>query len=630
AEARQLAHRLKDLQNRSDYSWGDVLVLVRSVRSVDYLEEAFNAAEIPFVVQSGRGFWDAMEVSDLLALLRCLENPGDDFSMACLLKSPVVGFSDDDLIRLRIIKSENDDWETRPLQQGLLSISEADALDENLQKKCQHFNDIFWSLYKPKDILPLRELFDQWIAHYDLEIFWASVYQGDYMRANVQKFLRICDQYQGISASKLRALFEDLRVRDVKEGTASSPAANRGAMQIMTVHGAKGLEAPIVAVFYMNFGSHAFTDPFVFSYSEGSFFSLNSQGNDAKTFKPAEFLHCVEKSKDLSKSEEERILYVAMTRARDKLLLSVSGALKNGKVQTGGWFEILLKGLQISKEMLFQDDSDERLLINDIGEETGVLLRRGDMKLDESSTPHALISRQAIVAPPSAFPQAPDPILEPISVSEFIQFCIPVTEDDYRLAASEPLEVSGKQTDPSLWGLWLHRILETHLGQQASEMNREEVGRLGLTILHRIPEGHEIDSAISLCSRFTASDLGQQLSRSAHLVNEFPILFKIEDLQLRGKLDLAYRSERGWVLVDFKSDRNIPALDSDIYQKYLLQLQIYAYAWKLLTGEIPASVCLYFLAHGEQIEVSINESDFQQISHRCHDYRKEILGVKTV
>jgi len=52
------------------------------------LERAFHARAIPFVLQAGRGFWDALEIGDLLALLRSLENPGDDFSLACLLRSP--------------------------------------------------------------------------------------------------------------------------------------------------------------------------------------------------------------------------------------------------------------------------------------------------------------------------------------------------------------------------------------------------------------------------------------------------------------------------------------------------------------------------------------------------------------
>jgi len=627
-EAEMLANRLKTYVNTDGYSWGDILVLVRASTSVAYLEEAFNQAEIPVTVQSGRGFWDAMEICDLLALLSCLENPGDDFNLACLLKSPGVDFSDDELVRLRSVEA-NGLWKRRPIFTGVEVTANTD-IDDPLRVKCSRFLSIFNDLFQQKDLLFLRKLFDRWIEAYNLEAYWASVKEGDYMRANVQKFLRLCDQYQGESALTLRSLFEDLRVRDVKEGAASTPAANRSAVQILTVHSAKGLEAPIVAIFDMNAGTRSQTDPFVFQQTDQGYFSLRSDQKNLKDFKPVEFEAIVGGLKERSEQEEERILYVAMTRARDRLLLSASGTENKGKIRTEGWFNVLANGLQISTEMILNNASVESGLINKHGEETGIMLRREVHPSDDFDQLVREDDQSATeVKLPDSFPQPPLPRFAPVSVSEFLTFCFPTEETGFKGDEGDKRE-STKGIDPVDWGSWLHKLLEGATGDPAVGFDREKVRLFGQRILHRTVTDPEIDLAISTCSRFYASKIGQDLLSSKRKLHEFPLLFKVGDLPLRGKIDLMYETDLGWILIDFKSDQRLPNKQSIRWQKYEMQLQLYALSWKLLTGTLPKAAYLSFLTESNAIQIDLEETAFNHIRHTASDYCDALLSTNTL
>jgi ATP-dependent helicase/nuclease subunit A len=587
--------------------WGDVLVLVRSGSGTfDPLERAFRNLKIPFLIQAGRGFWDALEIADLMALLRALEDPGDSFSLACLLCSPGVGFSDDDLLELRMeafTKEEGErDWRLRPIYSGLKSVKSESAPEGSLGRRVALFLDLFDRLLRLKDRLPLRRLVEIWIEETGLESLWAAQKDGFLKTTNVRKFLRLCDDQSGQPLSRLRAAFEEIRLREVREAQAPYPASGEGAVRVMTVHGAKGLEAPIVAIFDMNYSPKSHEGAFVYSLEkEGAAFCLDDPANNDE-FEPTIYKQICELKKQREEQENLRVLYVAMTRAREKLILSASGTRgKNGAIRTSGWFSKFLDRYNLKVDEIFNPaviPSGRFQVADEQGVPHSFILIRDR---DERPVPEVVEEEILTSAEmPSGYPAAPQAGLEPISVVEYLKEAgsFPV---DFQVADDGSL-LSDEEAEGGIeLGRWVHRLLEV-LPWDLPESGWEEYARReARLLLRREATMEEIAEALRLTANFRRSPLADKARAATRKLSEFPFIFEAQEALLRGKLDLAFEDSDGWTLVDYKSDRRISEERLEVYKK---QLSFYAQGWEELTGETPHQALLFFLREAREVNAS--------------------------
>lgn len=600
-------------------NWGDVLVLVRASTSFAPLERAFKERDIPLIIQAGRGFWDALEISDLLALLRSLENPGDDFSLACLLRSPAVGFSDDDLIQLRFFPEatpdESSNSRTRPLYEGLLKIASERGEEGALAWRSEKFVRLFQRLYRLKDRMPLREIIEIWIHETGLEAYWAQEEQGHLMAANVRKFLRLCDAQGAESAARLRAIFEEMRLRDLQESSAPAAMMDRGAVRVMTVHAAKGLEAPIVAIFDMNHQPRGGSGDFVYSRKDGAAFSLAAEKFDEKSYKPRLFEKIVEEKKQRLGDEEARVLYVAMTRAREKLILTASASLKDEKrIRVGGWFKMLCDANLLPPLETLLDakaiPQAEILIPDNEGVMAPLDLRRAkagmELRIPQTS---AAPKRPESEAPPAGFPAPPEVISRPLAVTEFLKRkgIFPKILED---APDEDFEAAGSPEGGMSLGSLAHRILQVVL-QNGGGGNLEEVARSeSVKLFHEESSSELIKEAALLCSNFLNSDLAAQAQKANKMLSEFPIIFDHNGNLFKAKLDMAFGDESDWTLVDFKSG---PAPSKELLAAYNSQLQIYAIAWRAMTGNLPSRALIFLLNSGEVVDVPMTEEALRAV-----------------
>jgi len=632
-EARCLAKRLSELVNDKASTvinkrkeahaqemvqpdWSDIVVLVRYGGSFEYLENAFNEYEIPYLIQAGRGFWDALEVNDLISLLRALEDPHDSFSLACILRSPAANFTDDELLELSITTPENEIGKTnqRPIYEGLKTVSAEDTPTTSLKQKATSFLTVFDYLYQVKDRIPLRKLMEYWIADRNLENGWSVSGNGDLILANIRKFLRLCDERATQSVTEIRAAFDEIRLRELHESEAPELSSGHGAVQVMTVHAAKGLEAPIVAIYDMNYQPRNSSGTFIYSKTTGAAFCLNSTAMKDGYYKTSHYNSINEENVRLNDAEEQRILYVAMTRAREKLLLTASATSQENKTpRVTGWLKILTERFRISPEYLFDHSQETRgavPLLDSNNSETGFQLTRSWQAPSSFFQKKIIIPKPDVVEDLSAinFPVDPEKLMLPVGVTTILKHDTTYPATD--LISNKPyISSEDSGLDGFLLGRLIHRLLEIEIECEDRDSWPAIVDQQALYLLGQKPQYGDIERITKYLDGYFSSGLYERIKQPDQVYREVPLLFEVDRRMIKGTIDLALRIHDGWVLVDFKSDRTPPEAGTERASDYENQVRLYSVAWQKLVGELPFEAFLYYFASGEAVPVTLGKSD---------------------
>ena len=307
--------------------WRDFAILRRSLagwgtRAV----EAMRQAGIPAVVNERDGYFEAQEIQLLLALLSIIDNPEQDLPMAAVLHSGLVGLDANELGALRL-SGEGSLW-------SLMPAYAEEAQDERLLSFIGHMErwrtlsrrhgvtDLLWDIYESQDYVN----------------YVGAMPNGLVRRANV---LALYDRAKGYEASGFRGLFRFLRfVESLRDSNQDMPLANvvseaDNVVRIMTIHKSKGLEFPVVFLSGMQkkFNMMDLRSELLIDKNAG--LGLKGYFPDIRVSFPTMPWFYVKDVKEAAlKAEEQRILYVALTRARDKLFMT--GFVKGFKNSKGG------------------------------------------------------------------------------------------------------------------------------------------------------------------------------------------------------------------------------------------------------------------------------------------------------
>lgn len=295
--------------------WRDFAVLRRSLagwgtRAV----AAMRQAGIPAVVNERDGYFEAQEIQLLLSLLQIIDNPEQDLPMASVLHSGLVGLDANELGALRLT-GDGSLW-------SVMHLYAEQAQDERLLQFIAHIErwrtlsrrhgvaDLLWDIYETLDYVN----------------YVGAMPNGLVRRANV---MALYERAKGFESSGFRGLFRFLRfVESLRDSNQDMAVANvvteaDDVVRLMTIHKSKGLEFPVVFLsgVQKKFNTMDFNSPLLVDKNGG--IGLKGYYPDIRVSYPSmPWLYCKSIKSDAMKAEEQRILYVALTRARDKLFLT--------------------------------------------------------------------------------------------------------------------------------------------------------------------------------------------------------------------------------------------------------------------------------------------------------------------
>jgi ATP-dependent helicase/nuclease subunit A len=344
AEARALARRVWELVEDGRASAGQVAVLLRGMGDIDCYEQALRAHGLDTVASAG-SFWERQEVADLLAHLRALADPGDELALYGVLAAPPVGLSSDALALLARAARERERsvWEVVRSLDGRVSpttttgvtvdVADAPPRDGGRKRAVEH---CAW-LERERELadeLTLAQLLERAIEHGAHASRLRADGDGGRRLANVHKLIGLAGEWERSEGRDLRGFLDEAAFQQGAGGmgfqasaeTTAEPDASAedgarvDAVRLMSVHAAKGLEFDVVCVADLGRApSVGVPDLLV----RGDRVGVRLVGLADPEPRPAlDYAQLADERREAQAEEEDRIVYVAMTRARERLLLS--------------------------------------------------------------------------------------------------------------------------------------------------------------------------------------------------------------------------------------------------------------------------------------------------------------------
>lgn len=303
----------------------EIVVLLPTMTEVNLYEEALRRRGVDVYVVAGKGYFSKSEISDIGAFLKLLVNPHDDLALCAVLRSPLVGLTDDGLYllgRSRRERSRASLWET-------MVAGDSSALGEHDREAINLFLGRLRSLRSRVGRPGLSRLCDEAVSLFDYDLHLLACTDGRQRYANLRKLMRMAEEFETLNGPDLAGfvgLLETLEELGDEEGSAPSLAEGEDVVRLMTVHQAKGLEFPVVVLGGLGFdvGGNRSDDAVLLGKEGRAAVLLKGSGHDTYEkhdlcLGPAASL--LAGARQESMEEDARLLYVAMTRARDKLVL---------------------------------------------------------------------------------------------------------------------------------------------------------------------------------------------------------------------------------------------------------------------------------------------------------------------
>src|SRR4051794_19213987 len=321
AEARLVAHRLREEVDAGRRA-GDCVVLVRATGSLRLLEQALEEQGLPTYVVGGRGYWSQEQVRDGVAYLSALANPRAEESLLAALSSPFCGVGTDALVLLADAgRARGGLW---PALREVEGAEWPAVLPEAERARLVGFAHFFAAERAQAERLPAEVLLERAIVAtgYDLAVLART--GGDRRLANLRKLMRLAREYESAEGRDLRGFLEFAATQDLREareGEAALESEGLDAVRLMTIHRAKGLEFPVVCVADLGRLGSGVRERLLIGRDRSIGLKLAPIGGGELV--PALAWQRLADEEVAEEAEEERrLFYVAMTRARERLILS--------------------------------------------------------------------------------------------------------------------------------------------------------------------------------------------------------------------------------------------------------------------------------------------------------------------
>ncbi len=537
--------------------WGDVAVLLRAFTHLGTFEDALEAHEVPFATAAGAGYFNQQEVLDLQNLLTWLAEPADEIALFGVLRSPLFLLDDATLLRLR---------QSNPYDLFRDAGHPPADLDDAYRGRCHHAFETLNVLRRLAATAPVEEILNRALDLTAVEAAWAALPRGEQANQNIRKLVGLSQALQGRSLDEFVDYLRRRREQAARE--AQAPVDQPGAVQVMTVHGAKGLQFPIVFVPQAHGTARSKTE--AISWRGDSGISLKVDTGAEKPVAPGFHGLLAHKGREEDEAEHHRLFYVAATRAADYLYLS--GREAPGK-PSEGWSHL----------------AAEALAGYDGGGAVEIRNAVNPAEVQWPPAPPPVVPEQAAEVEASA-----TLLLRPKVIP--VRTSTPATA--LRAVDHEWLPSTHPDGLASIRGTVAHRAIELRATGQPLPPLPAMVQALRSTAIPDEAIERVAADVAEILARFEASALVATLQLpGADPRFEVPVAFDWDGLPMHGTIDLLYRSDGNWHVLDFKTDRIAGHSLDDLARPYLPQLGVYGLAVEKATGARPA-LEIMFLATG--------------------------------
>lgn len=654
-EARAIANRINDLLGRNgnpplqvtkrkgndlprSLQPGDIMLLFRSTKHIALYERALREAGIEYYIVSGRGFYSTHEVQDILNVLRIIDNPLNDVAMASVLRSPMVAVSADalwwltrDHIARAPVDEHDPDEETDvppknrfigKLYSSLGNLEKLTGLDDTDRDKLIEFRDTLRILHSIRSESRITRLLGVALSQTHCELKLLASENGRRKYANIRKLMGVAETFESrgiFSLSDFVRHIENLVVMADREGEAPTETEESPVVRLMTVHKAKGLQAPVVFVADCSRSIKAGdSDTFVVDKNAGIACKLRNPLTDELVATGAhKMVSDALKQKDIK--EEKRLLYVAATRAEELLVLcgasdfKGSAAAKDSYSEVGLWSGWLEKAFSITSHPGI----------------SGCALSAGDIPVFLSAGNG--ISCCADVSTPSVFQAYPEILMSgeklPVEVSdagrEIIERCFSqrptCSSTPVVLSVTRILDYMACPRKYQLrWVLGIDESVPTR-DYSSDEPDSKSSADLGLAVhqmlgsvdfalelapqlehLAELQDLHIRATALESCTKLLTSPWLSRISNAEIRMQETPFNARLDTCNIVGRIDLLIKDEAGWIVVDYKTGSGSDSA------RYKQQIGIYALAVEKCLGVRPKEVALISLGGGTDYSLEVD------------------------
>lgn len=568
--AQACRHKHTDSPSLVGTSPGDFMVLTRNTTRLDEFAEAFAANDLPYTLAGGDDVDASPELFAMVTMLTCIERPQDPVARLAYLRGPLVGLSDDHLYRFRKAGGEFEGpFQLSPDVMSTLSPS----LSDRLRRAYAHLRQAADLLAEYRPASALEQIIERLglMARTRRDRSMGSLHAGRLLRVltEVQRLDADGHTWTAIRDELQQILDEDHSLDGLTLETGATEA-----VRLLNVHKAKGLEAPVVFLADPYGGPHPKPPDEHVRRDEGDVvlpIYEKHRYNRSLRFAPEKWETAFKDTEaQYQRAEEDRLLYVAATRAEDQLVVSRyrSPSWSHEK----GYWAPLYDGLS----------------------ETPIIdVPDGPVEATERSSEH--VPR---LFAPSQREQAERPTY----------FVTSVTETVDRSAGPSGSTGYGRE-----FGNAMHRLFEYVIERRhAQPLSTEKREKLLETILddHEAMEYRTVGER--MLTTFLKSTLWTALCSAQTVHTELSVSDQSQEPPVtltEGTIDLIYSPDgTNWHLVDFKTDQVPPEGEAPLRNRYRAQLQHYTKLWEAATGEHIEKKTLWLADAGRSVSIGRSSS----------------------
>jgi len=637
--------------------YSDMAILLRAAKGHgEVYYDTLAKAGIPVYLDRGEGYFDALEIQVFLNLLKIIDNRKRDIPLLSVLRFPSFGFSARELADIRIFSGKDCSYS------DAFGNYAAHGSDEILKGKCKDFEERLKRWRLEASYMPLGDFLWKLLSETGVAYFAAAVNGGSQREANLRALADKAQSYESEFSGGLYGFISYIeainsRGGKVDIGQVKILSDNDDVVRIMTIHKSKGLEFPFVLVAGLGHRLKAVTSlSRVLMHKQ---FGLSMRLVNPKTGKYAEpqsYKLIASRQDDEEMAESIRLLYVAMTRAKDVLLLSgtagdASAFLSKAALdsaQSGGcksYLEMLVKALGrgkvdiVSRDVLSSDPSNSHKEFTELGS----VLSKGFDGVSEGI--YSEIERRM------GYDYAPvggENEKRKYSVSQIAEEArgevstrVLATEDKEE-AVTEEMLLKGAAK-----GTAYHTVME-HISFNQEDKSAEKIAEFIDTLKEKriLTESEASSVDPERIRAFFESDLGRRACRSDELHKEAPFVLRHNhrgrDVLVQGVIDCYFREGNEYVLLDYKSNyidkSNIELELKRMEDTYIPQLALYREALETIKGIKVKEAALYLFSADKELKLKMPETDMHlhtiysdgQDSPEEMVDRAKSLGYKTI